>query len=71
MLRTRCLSYLGQRCCVNYYFKDLSHLLKKVLSPRSFLDVDVTDATLDIDGHSVIGVSDWIELTVHECLIQV
>ena len=71
MLRRRCLSYLGQRCCVNDYFKDLSHLLKKVLSPGSFLDIDVTDATLDIDGHSVIGVSDWIELTVHECLIQV
>ena len=70
MLR-RCLSYLGQRCCVDDYFKNLSHLLKKVLSTGSFLDVNVADATLNIDSHSVIGVSDWIELTVHECLIKV
>lgn len=63
------LTYLGERSRVDDNFEHLGHLLEEMLGTRSLLNIDITDATIDIDSDCVISVTDRVELAVYECLI--
>ena len=64
-------SYLGQRSGVDDDFEVLGHLLQEVLGSRPLHDIDVGNVAFDVDGDRVVRVPHLVELTVHECLVQV
>ncbi len=49
----------------------LGHLLQKVLSSWPLHDIDVGDAALDIYWNCVVGVPNWVKLTVYQSFIQI
>ena len=66
---TTLYTYLGKRSRVNDNFEYLGHLLEEMFGTRPLLNIDITDATINVDCDCVISVTDRVELAVYECLI--
>ena len=62
---------LGKRGCKDDDFKDLGHLLQKVLRSGPLHDENVRNTAFDIYRDGVVWIAHQIKLTVNKRLIEV